>query len=112
MQLWQDQTIVDALQDILANYPYLEYDKTGSASSLSDVLKVKVKASCLTTERDISVAGSICRALERETGKKFFAPCVVTNGSQNWITDWTWFNIREWTYSPREEQFEMRFIRD
>ena len=112
MKLWKDESIVSALKCILERYDYLEYDESGSEISGSDVLKVRVKESHISTERDISVAGRICRALKKKTGKSFFAPSVVTNGSQYWVTDWIWFNIREWTLLPREQQFEMRFIED
>ena len=36
MKLWQDQTIVDALQCILEGYPYLEYDEAETKRPLTD----------------------------------------------------------------------------
>ncbi len=93
MQLWEDQAIVHALKHALQNYDYLEYDE--AASKHINALKVKVKADHLNAKRDFSVAGNICKILEKETGRRFFVPGVVTHGSQNWATEWTWFNVRE-----------------
>ena len=93
MQLWKDQTIVHALKHALKGYDYLEYDEAGSKHI--NALKVRVKEDHLNADRDISVAGSICSALQRETGRRFFVPSVVTHGSQNWAKDWTYFNLRE-----------------
>lgn len=93
MQLWEDQTIVHALKHALKSYDYLEYDE--EASKRINGLKVKVKRDQLSAKRDISVAGRICRVLEKETGRRFFVPSVVTHGGQNWNTDWTYFNVRE-----------------
>ena len=91
MQLWKDQTVVEALNKILEDYDYLEYDE--AASKRINALKVKVTRSDV--KRDISVAGRICRALEKETGRRFFVPSVVTHGAQNWAKVWTYFNVRE-----------------
>lgn len=93
MQLWENQTIVHALKHALENYEYLEYDEAGSKHI--NALKVRVKAEHLNTDRDFSVAGKISRALEKETGRRFFVPSVVTHGSQNWAKGWTYFNVRE-----------------
>ena len=93
MQLWEDQAVVHALEHILEGYDYLEYDE--EASKRIKALKVKVKETCLDAKRDISVAGNICSALQRETGRRFFVPSVVTNGSQSWTKDWPYFNLRE-----------------
>lgn len=93
MQLWEDQKVVHALEHILEGYDYLEYDE--EASKRINALKVKVKKAHLNTKRDISVAGNICSALQRETGRRFFVPSVVTQGGQNWNTDWQYFNVRE-----------------
>lgn len=93
MQLWQDQKVVHALECILEGYDYLEYDE--GASKRINALKVRVKKARLNTKRDISVAGNICSALQRETGRRFFVPSVVTQGGQNWNTDWQYFNVRE-----------------
>jgi hypothetical protein len=91
MQLWENQTIVDALKHILKDYDYLEYDET--ASKRVNALHVKVTR--LNAKRNISVAGKICKVLEKATGRRFFVPSVVSHGSQNWITEWPWFNVRE-----------------
>ncbi len=93
MQLWEYQKVVHALEHILEGYDYLEYDE--EASKRINALKVKVKEAHLNTKRDISVAGNICSALQRETGRRFFVPSVVTQGGQNWNTDWRYFNVRE-----------------
>ena len=93
MQLWENQTNVHALKHALKSYDYLEYDEAGSKHI--NALKVKVKPGHLNAERDISVAGSICKSLEKETGRRFFVPSVVTHGSQHWAKDWTYFNVRE-----------------
>lgn len=93
MQLWEDKKIVDALIHILENHEYLEYDE--SSSKRINALKVKVKEDHLDTDRDISVAGDICKALQKETGRRFFVPGVVTQGSKNWKSEWTYFNVRE-----------------
>ena len=93
MQLWKDQKVVQALEHILEGYDYLEYDE--ETSKRINALKVKVKKDHLNTKRDISVAGNICSALQRETGRRFFVPSVVTQGGQNWNTDWQYFNVRE-----------------
>ena len=91
MQLWEDQTIVHALKHALKNYDYLEYDEAGS----KHINALKVKVTRLDAKRDISVAGNICRVLEKETGRRFFVPSVATIGSQNWAKGWTYFNVRE-----------------
>ena len=91
MRLWEDQEIVDALKHILEDYDYLEYDE--EASRRTNGLRVKV--SRLDTDRDFSVTGHICRSLEQVTGRLFFVPGVVTHGSQNWETEWTFFTVRE-----------------
>lgn len=91
MQLWEDQKVVHALKHILKDYDYLEYDE--AASKRINALKVKVTR--LDADRDISAAGDICSALQKETGRRFFVPSVVTQGSQSWITEWTYFNVRE-----------------
>ena len=72
MQLWEDQAIVHALKHALQNYDYLEYDE--AASKHINALKVKVKADHLNAKRDFSVAGNICKILEKETGRRFFCP--------------------------------------
>ena len=93
MQLWEDQAVVHALEHALKSYDYLEYDEAGSKHI--NALKVRVKADHLNADRDISVAGKVCRALEKETGRRFFVPSVVTHGAQNWVKAWTYFNVRE-----------------
>ena len=93
MQLWEDQTIVHVLKHALESYDYLEYDEAGSKHI--NALKVRVKPDHLSAKRDISVAGRICSVLEKETGRRFFVPSVVTHGSQNWAKGWTYFNVRE-----------------
>ena len=93
MQLWENQTIVHALKHALKNYDYLEYDEAGSKHI--NALKVRVKPDHLSAKRDFSVAGNICKTLEKETGRRFFVPGVVTNGEPDWDTKWTWFNVRE-----------------
>ena len=93
MQLWEDQRIVHALKHALKSYDYLEYDEAGSKHI--NALKVRVKPDHLSAKRDISVAGGICRVLEKETGRRFFVPSVVMPGSQNWAKGWTYFNVRE-----------------
>ena len=91
MQLWEDKKIVQALKHILEGYDYLEYDE--AASKRINALKVKVTR--LEAKRDISVASDICKSLNKKTGRRFFVPSVVTQGSQSWITGWTYFNVRE-----------------
>ena len=94
MPLRDDQEIVDALRQILEEYPYLEYDE--ALSQHTDGLRVKVTR--FNAERDFSVTGHICRALGRSTGmqRRFFVQGVVTSESQDWETEWTFFTIREW----------------
>lgn len=83
--------IVDALKQILEDYDYLEYDE--ATSKRINALRVKVTR--LNADRDFSVTGHICRALEQVTGKRFFVPGVVN--SQNRETEWTFFTLHEWT---------------
>ena len=71
MQLWEDQAVVHALEHALKSYDYLEYDEAGSKHI--NALKVRVKADHLNADRDISVAGKVCRALEKETGRRFLS---------------------------------------
>ena len=92
IRLCEDQEIVDALKHILENYDYLEYDE--EASERTNGLRVKVTR--LEADRDFSVTGHICRALEQSTGRRFFVPGVVTHGSQNWEEEWTFFTVHEW----------------
>ena len=42
MKLWQDQTVVKALQHILADHPGFEYDENATTTVRCDMLKVKV----------------------------------------------------------------------
>ena len=91
MRLWEDQKIVDALKHILEDYDYLEYDEV--ASKRTNGLRVEVTR--LDADRDFSVTGHICRALEQAIGRRFFVPGVVTHGSQNWEKEWTFFTVRE-----------------
>ena len=92
MRLWEDQEIVDALKHILENYDYLEYDE--AISKRTNGLGVKVTR--LDADRDFSVTGYICRALEQTTGRRFFVSGVVIHSSQDWEKDWTFFTVREW----------------
>ena len=89
--LWEDQEIVDALKRILEDYNYLEYDEEASRRTT----ELRVKVTRLDADRDFSVTGRICRALEQDTRKSFFVPGVVTHGSQNWEKEWTFFTVRE-----------------
>ena len=72
MQLWEDQAIVHALKHALKIYDYLEYDEAGSKHI--NALKVRVKPDHLSAKRYFSVAGNICKALEKETGRRFLFP--------------------------------------
>ena len=70
MKLWEDQTVVEALQHILEGYPRLEYDEisTKRAFGDSDMLKVKVTGS--SANRD-SIAHKITSELSKATCRKF-----------------------------------------
>ena len=46
MKLWQDQTVVKALQHILADHPGFEYDEKATKTARCDMLKVKVLIKC------------------------------------------------------------------
>ena len=53
MKLWQDKTVVDTLQRVLEDYPYLEYNEAESKRPLTDAradaLKIKIKNSSVQT---------------------------------------------------------------
>ncbi len=72
MKLWQDQTIVNALQCILEDFPYLEYDeaetKRPSTHNDADMLKIKI------TDSSVQIGSSgtkIAIELSKATGRKF-----------------------------------------
>lgn len=88
-----ESDVVGALQQILEDYDYLEYDEAASKHSKG----LRVIVTDLKADRDFSVTNRICRALEQATGRRFFVPGVVTQGSQNWETEWTFFTVHKWT---------------
>ncbi len=79
-KLWQDQTIVSALQHILEDFPNLEYDeaetKRPTTDKDADTLKIKV-----TDSRDIgsSVGSKIASELSKATGGNFTHPNPLNN---------------------------------
>lgn len=93
MKLSEDQVVVEALKHILEHeiYYFLEYDEEGSKNK--DYLCVKVIDRKI--KRDHSITNFIRKELERKTQKSFYPITSVTNGSQDWNTAWTFFNIRK-----------------
>ena len=72
MKLWQDKTVVDTLQRVLEDYPYLEYDEAETKLPLkdarADMLKIKITDS---SEKSASAGKEIASALRKATGRKF-----------------------------------------
>ena len=91
MQLWEDKEIVNALNQILKDYDYLEYDE--AFSKHGNALEVNV--TCFDIERDFSVGNKIgdeiCRRLGKATGRCFEATFV---GKE--FVLWTGFFIYEY----------------
>ena len=94
MLLSENREVVDALNRILESYDYLEYDEQSSKR----LNGLRVKVTNLDADRNISVAGHICNALHEKTKRRFFVPGVVTQGAQNWATEWAWFDVQEQQY--------------
>ena len=96
MQLREDQEIVDALNQILEDYDYLEYDEAASDSIVK--LRVRVKETCLKAERDISVMHHIKHKLERTTGQ-YYVPIInpVSGSPSEEARDkkWRYFTLHE-----------------
>ena len=72
MKLWQDQTVVDTLQRVLEDYPYLEYDEAESKRPLTneraDALKIKITDS---REKSASAGREIASELRKATCRQF-----------------------------------------
>ena len=70
MKLAECQEVANALNLILKDYPYLEYNEASSQNH--DFLRVKVKTTHLETKRDFPTdADKIREKLEEITKKKF-----------------------------------------
>lgn len=91
MLLSEDQTVINALKNILKNYGCFEHDEVRSKNR--DFLCVKLTRP--KADRDISIAFSICRRLGQATRRSFLNPTSVGSGSRNSNTDGSHFNIRE-----------------
>ena len=80
MKLWQDKSVVGALQQVLEDYPYLEYDEAETKLPLkdaradmpidkrADMLKIKITDS---SEKSASAGKEIASELSKATGRKF-----------------------------------------
>ena len=68
MKLWQDQTLVKALQHILADHPGSEYDEKATKTVRCDMLKVKVPDS---SPKRTSVGKKTSSELSKATRRKF-----------------------------------------
>jgi hypothetical protein len=72
MKLWQDKTVVDTLQRVLEDYPYLEYNEAESKRPLTDAraeaLKIKITDS---SEKSASAGREIASELRKATGRQF-----------------------------------------
>ena len=68
MKLWQDQTVVKALQHILADHPGFEYDEKATKTVRCDMLKVKVPDS---SAKRTSVGKKTSSELSKATRRKF-----------------------------------------
>ena len=72
MKLWQDQTIVNALQHILEDSPNLEYDEVRSKNSNFNRLIVKITDSSSKVSSSIGI--TVTSELRKATGRNFIAP--------------------------------------
>ena len=90
------QDPVSALNRILEDYDYLEYDERASADIVR--LRVKVKETCLEAERDSEVMHHIKNELELATGR-FYVPILnpVSGSPSEEIRDtrWRYFTLHE-----------------
>ena len=87
---------ISALNPILKDYPYLEYDEINSEGIVK--LRVKVRETCLETERDSEVMHRIKNELESATGR-FYVPILnpVSGSPSEEIRDtrWRYFTLHE-----------------
>lgn len=104
MKLYENEKVVKALEDILDNYPYLEYDEVDSKLRSNpkgakqhrdekdpDILYVKVVDN--TASRDFGVISDIRNKLTEKTGINFLTGIVV-NAGYVWESKWQGFAIR------------------
>ena len=90
------QDPISALNHILEDYDYLEYDERTSEGIVK--LRVKVKETCLETERDSAVMHRIKNELELATGRFYVVTLNPVSGSPSEEvrdTRWTFFTLRE-----------------
>lgn len=94
---------ISALDRILESYDYLEYDE-GASDGIAK-LRVKVKETCLESERDSEVMFQIKNELERAT-ERFYVPILnpVSGSPSEEIRDtrWRYFTLHE---RPRPRRF-------
>ena len=84
MQLWQNQHIVDALNQILTDYDYLEYDEDTSKQDINGIQDngLHVKVIHQNANSDSSDACDICERLGQMTGRLFY-PVFFSLGSNH-----------------------------
>ena len=74
MQLWQNQRVVDTLNQILTDYDYLEYDEEVSKQDINGIEDngLHIKVTHQNADRDSSDACGICGILGQVTGRLFY----------------------------------------
>ena len=86
---------INALNRILENYDYLEYDESNSEGIVK--LRVKVKETCLEAERDSEVMHQIKNELESATGRFYVPihPVLRSLSDEVWGRKWKYFTLHE-----------------
>lgn len=87
---------ISALNRILKDYPYLEYDEINSEGIVK--LRVKVRETCLDTDRDSEVMHRIKNELESATGRLYVPILNPVSGSPSEEirdTRWRYFTLHE-----------------
>lgn len=84
MQLWQNQRVVESLNQILTDYDYLEYDEEISKQDIKGIEDngLHVKVIHQNAARDSSDACDICGLLGQITGRLFY-PIFFSLGSNH-----------------------------
>ncbi len=94
MRLSEDRQVVEALNQILEEYPYLEYDEERHQRDRNfGGLQINVRPK---DKRDVQVIWDIRERLGRATNRDYFFTYGGSYpGADNFAEAWTYFTLRE-----------------